>query len=96
MMYFFSVFRIEVEKSISSQAESIFAWNTFLLWLSIVAAFILSLHFPCNNLAAFLKIFVRFSRGVLDQVLHVSKELLQCQFHYCQSYDNLQEYVDDS
>ena len=52
------------QKSMSSHAASISAWNTVLLWFSIVAAFKIGRYRPASSSAAFRKMAARDSQDI--------------------------------
>ena len=57
---------LNLKKSINSQAASISAWNTFLDWASMVAAFSFALKGPASNSAAFKNIDTLWCQGISD------------------------------
>ena len=61
------------QKSTSSQAESISAWWTVLLWPSIVAALIVSRQGPASSAAARRRTAARSWKGVAAQALRAAR-----------------------
>ena len=62
------------QKSMSSQAESISAWNAVFDWSSIVAALSVARQVVVSSSAAFRKTAARSSSDQFDQSFHASRE----------------------